>query len=270
MTYDCLMGRLIDFISRRGAGALNWLGGWRHTLRFGGMAVVESLSPASYNSATRSVVAKQIYFTAWQILPGFTLFAALFSFVIIQIVVSTARNYGLADYALEVVIRLLVLEILPLLTALFVALRSGAAINTEVALMNIHNEIDALKAAGVDPMRFEFFPRVIGGTISVLALSAVSCGLALMLAYFAVYGPQPWSLPDFNRVMGQVFPPLAIAALWFKVLLFGLAVTVIPIAEGLNAPRKLFFAPIAVLRGMVRLFFVLMLIEVMSLALKYI
>jgi phospholipid/cholesterol/gamma-HCH transport system permease protein len=263
-------GPLPNPITRIGTALLNWLSSWRAVFRFAAVAVVESLSPGVYNSATRSVVLKQIYFTAWQILPRFTLFTALFSYVLILIVVQTARQYGLAEYALEVVIRLLVLEILPLMTALFVALRSGAATGTEVVLMNIHNEIRAMEEAGIDPLRFELVPRVIGGTISVLALTAVSSALALIFAYFVVYGLQYWNLPDFARVVAHVFDLSTLANLWLKVLFFGLAVTVIPITEALAAPQKLFFAPIAVLRGMVRLFFVLMLIEVVSLALKYI
>lgn len=259
-----------DFLTHTGTALLNWLRSWRAVFRFAGIAIVEALSPSIYNSATRSVVYKQIYFTAWQILPRFTLFSAIFSYVLIQIVVTTARNYGLAEYALEVTIRTLVLEMLPLMTALFVALRSGAATGTEVVLMNIHNEIRAMEEAGVDPLRFELIPRVIGGTISVLALTAMSSALALFLAYLAVYGFQYWSLDDFGRVIANIFDPVSIMVLWGKVLAFGLAVTVIPITEALAAPQKLFFAPIAVLRGMVRLFFVLMLIEVLTLALKYI
>jgi phospholipid/cholesterol/gamma-HCH transport system permease protein len=262
--------RFTDTLTRYGSGLLSWLQSWQAVLRFAGVAIVESLSPGTYNSATRSVVLKQIYFTAWQILPRFTLFAALLSYVLIQIVVDTARNFGLADFALEATIRLLVLEILPLMTALFVALRSGAATGTEVVLMNIHNEIRAMEEAGIDPLRFELIPRVIGGAISVLALTAVTSSLALILAYFVVYGLQYWNLPEFARVLAHIFDLPTLVNLWAKVLAFGLAVTVIPITEALAAPQKLFFAPIAVLRGMVRLFFVLMLIEVLSLALKYI
>jgi phospholipid/cholesterol/gamma-HCH transport system permease protein len=261
---------LRSLLERRGAATLAWLRGWGDLARFAGTAIVQALTPSTYNSATRSVVQKQIYFTAWQILPGFTLFATLLSFVLIEIVVNTARDYGLSAYALEMTIRLLVLEILPLVIVLFVALRSSAAINTEVVLMNIHNEIKALEEAGVDPMQFEFIPRVIGGTISVLSLAAVSSAIALILAYYIVYGFQPWGVTDFSKVMGQVFDLPSTLLLWLKILFFGLAVTVIPISAGLAAPRKLFFAPIAVLRGMVRLFFVIMLIEVASLVLRYI
>ncbi len=264
------MQAIINILIRRGAALLGTLRVWRATAILTGEVVVAALSPAVYNSATRTVVMKQIYFTAVQILLPFTLFAALLSFVLIQIVVGTAAQYGLSDYALEMVVRLLVLEVLPLVTALFVALRSGSAINTEVALMRINNELEALEANGVDTLRLEFMPRVIGGMLSVLSLTAITSVLALALAYLAVYGPQPWSLPDFTRVMGQVFDGAMLAGIWLKSLAFGLAVTVIPVAEGMATPKMLFMAPISVLRGMVRLFFVLMLIEVASLAFKYI
>jgi len=264
------MPAIINFLTRRGAALLATWRIWRATLVLAGEVVVAALSPAVYNSATRTVVMKQIYFTAVQILVPFTLFAALLSFVLIQIVVGTAAQYGLSDYALEMSVRLLVLEVLPLVTALFVALRSGSAINTEVALMRINNEIEALEDSGVDTLRLEFMPRVIGGMLSVLSLTAITSVLALVLAYLAVYGAQPWSLPDFARVMGQVFDGAILTSIWLKSLAFGLAVTVIPVAEGLATPKMLFMAPISVLRGMVRLFFVLMFIEVASLAFKYI
>jgi phospholipid/cholesterol/gamma-HCH transport system permease protein len=263
------MSGFSDFLIRRGKGALDLWRTWGAIFSFAGKALAAALTPSVYNSATRMVVMKQIYFTAWQILLPFTLFAGLLSFVVIQIVVSTARDYGLSEYALEMSMRVLVPEILPLVTALFIALRSSSAINTEVALMRIHNEIDALEAAGVDTLRMEFMPRVIGGVVSLLALTAINSVLALVLAYIALYGFQLWSLPDFTRVMGQVFDLGIIIGLWVKCVAFGLAVTVIPVAEGLATPRMLFMAPISVLRGMVRLFFVLMFIEVAALALKY-
>lgn len=258
------------YFTRRGAATLAWLGGWGSLIGFAASALIHAVTPSTYNSATRSVVIKQIYFTAWQILPGFALFSALLSYVIIRIVVGTANDFGLSGYALETVIRVLVLELLPLITALFIALRSSAAINTEVALMNVHNEIKALEDLGVDPMQMEFIPRVIGGTISVLALSAVSGMIALILAFLVVYGGHLWNYPAFALVASNIFDFSVVLGLSIKVFLFGMAVTVIPISEGLRAPQKLFFVPIAVLRGMVRLFFVLMLIEVASLAFKYI
>ena len=266
------MNALYIWLNLRGQAFSERLQGWVKVFRFGLTALVGVMSPSMYNKATRLIVQKQIYFTAWQILPGFALFAALFSFLIIEIVGTTAAKYGLYEYALELIVRILVLEILPLMTVLFIALRTGAAINTEVALMKIQNELDALQRMGIDPLRLELLPRVIGGTISVLALTAVNIVIALWLTHLLMIDFHPWSLTpsDYTRMIGRVLDIPALVVLWLKTLAFGFAVTVIPIAEGLSTPQKLFYAPIAVLRGMVRLFFSLMLIEAAALAIVYV
>ena len=265
------MGELQAWLALRGQSFSGRLNAWVRLVRFALAAVVGVLSPSTYNKATRQVVQKQIYFTAWQILPGFAAFSALFSFLIIQIVGSTARKYGLNEYALELIVRILVLEILPLVTVLFIALRTGAAMNTEVALMKIQNELDALQRIGIDPMRLELLPRVVGGTVSVLALTAVNIAVALWLTHLLLIDLNPWTLTtgDFTRMIGRVLDMPALIVLWTKTLAFGFAVTVIPISEGLNTPQKLFHAPISVLRGMVRLFFSLMVIEAAALGIVY-
>ncbi|HVY07016.1 MAG TPA: ABC transporter permease [Burkholderiales bacterium] len=266
------MNALAAWLTLRGQGFSDRLIAWGRVFRFASDAFIGMLSPSTYNKATRQVVQKQIYFTAWEILPGFGVFCALFSLLIIEITGATARRYGLYEYALELIVRILILEILPLMTALFVALRTGAAINTEVALMNIQNELDALRRIGIDPMRLELLPRVVGGTISVLALTAVNVVVALWLTYLMLIEFHPWTLTDgdYTRMIGKVLDLPALLVLWGKTFAFGFAVTVIPISEGLNTPRKLFHAPIAVLRGMVRLFFSLMVIEAVSLAIVYV
>jgi phospholipid/cholesterol/gamma-HCH transport system permease protein len=256
----------------RRAGADPWSSPWIGLVRFGARALRRALSASTYNGASLEVVQKQIYFTAWEILPGFAAFVALLCLVIIQIVGSTAKAFGLYGYALELVIRVLALEVLPLLTAVFVALRTGAAMSTEVALMKIHNELEAFELIGVDPLRFELIPRVIGGTIAVLALTAVAIVVALGLAHLVIVDFQPWSLPqgDFARAVGKVFDLPAMLLLWTKTFAFGLAVTVIPISQALATPKRLSYAPVTVLRGMVRLFFAVMTIEVVALALAYV
>ncbi len=271
--YDARMLGTADLqrrLRRRGVVFVAWAAAWAHMLRFGGTAIVAALSPSVYIPATRDSVEKQIYFTAWQVLPGFVLFIAVLSAVVVRIVDATARDYGLSQFAIEMILRVLVLEVIPLIAALFVSLRSGAAISTEIALMNLRHEIDALTRAGVDPMRHEFVPRLVGCTVSVIALSVVSCAVTLVIAYLGVYGFFLWGLPEFTRTVGTVFSPQITIGLGLKCVFFGIAVGVIPMAEGLAGPLEVHSAPVTVLRGMMRLFFVLLLIEVSSLAFKYI
>jgi phospholipid/cholesterol/gamma-HCH transport system permease protein len=244
---------------------------WRRILRFAGIAVVAAASPSTYNEATRTVALRQIYFTALQILPGYLLFAALFSLVLIEIVVETAGQYGLAEFSLELVLRVLVLELIPLLTALFVALRSGAAIGTEVALMRVAGELQDMEAEGESPLHRELVPRIAGAALSVASLTTLSCAIAVWLAYVAMYGFSEWGLPEFTRIVAHVFDGPVLAGFTLKCLLFGLAVALIPIATGLEAELgRAKSAPVAVLGGLVKLFFVLGLIEVLSLSVKYV
>ena len=249
---------------------LAWLASWWRVFHFGAKSLVMAASPAAYDRDTSSLMARQIYYTAWQILPGFTFVCALLCYVMIRSIILAANNYGLADYALHIVVRVLVLELIPMFVALFVALRSGAAINTKVALMHIRGDLAALQRAGDDPMRYQLVPRVVGSVVSVVALTVIGGSIALLLAYVAMYGFSPGGAHDYTRAIGQIFDLAVTLGLGLKALFFGLAVAVIPITASLDTPREMRYAPIAVLNGMVRLFMALALIEGASLAIKYI
>jgi phospholipid/cholesterol/gamma-HCH transport system permease protein len=213
---------------------------------------------------------RQLYFSAWQVLPGFTLFVALLSLVVIQVTISLARGYGLAQFALELVFRAVVLELVPLLTALYVGLRSGAAIVTEVAMMRVSGELDELFAAHIDPYEREFVPRIAAAAISVFALTIVSCSLVMVVAYLVMYGANPSGFAEYSRTVARVFSPTAMTGFMFKSFVFGTVVAVIPIAAGLDATRDPRSASVVVMGGMVRLFVTLALIELISLAVKYV
>ena len=75
-----------------------------------------------------------------------------------------------------------VLELIPLLTAFYVALRSGAAIVTEVAMMRVSGELDELMSAHIDPYEREFVPRIVAAAVSVFALTVVSCTVVMFVA----------------------------------------------------------------------------------------
>ncbi len=244
---------------------------WRRLLRFGGFATVAALSPSTYGAAARAVAVRQIYLTAWKVLPGYLAFSALFSLVIIEIVHSTARAYGLAPSALELVLRVLILELIPLLTALFVALRSGAAIGAEIALMHASGELEDREEAGASPLHGELVPRIVGAALSVFSLTTLSVALALYLTYALFYGTSVSGFFAFTRIVGHVFDLPILLGFLLKCLFFGLAVALIPLATGLEAePGKVHTVPAAVLAGLMKLFLVIGLIEILSLVVKYV
>jgi len=120
-------------LDRLWRGAQRWALGWWRIIDLGAVVLVLLLSPSSYGRGTRDRLARQIYTDTLPILPGFTALAALLSLVITHIVVVTALSYGLTRYALEMVIRVLVLELIPLTAALFVAMRTTIPSGAQLA-----------------------------------------------------------------------------------------------------------------------------------------
>jgi phospholipid/cholesterol/gamma-HCH transport system permease protein len=249
---------------------MSWVRAWGRALLFAYTAAAAALSLSAYTARTRAVAMRHVYFDAWHVLPGFTLFIALLSLVVIQITISLALGYGLGQFALELVLRAVVLELIPLLTAMYVALRSGAATVTEVAMLRASGELDELHDANMDRYEREFVPRIAAAAISVFALTIVSCSVVMVIAYLVLYGNSPWGFAEYTRTVALVFGPLALAGFMFKCFVFGAVVAVIPIAAGLDATREPETAPLAVMGGMVRLFVALALIELASLAVKYV
>ena len=244
---------------------------WRRLGRFAGYAVAAALSPSAYSAAAREMAVRQIYLFAWKVLPGYLAFTALLSLVLIEIVSSTSSRYGLSEYALELVLRVLVLDVIPLLTALFVALRSGSEIGAEIALMRVNGELEDSEDAATNPLYSELVPRISAAALTVFALTTLACALSVLIAYTVFYGMTDAGFDIFSRVVANVFDEENLVEFLLKCLLFGLAVALIPLATGLEAERgEVRSVPFTVLAGLVKLFFVIGLIAVLSLVVKYV
>lgn len=247
---------------------LSWLAGWWRVLYVGAQVLVLAVSPSSYTAANRLRLAQQMVQGTAPMLLGFTLLCALATMVLTRIVVVTAQSYGLSQYALQVVIRVLVLELIPLSAALFVALRTTIAGSAVLADMRL----SGLYASRGDLLREEALPRVVAGVFSSILLAALSCVVALVLAYLTVYGFTLSALPAYTRLFGQVFNPAVTLIFGLKTLFFSLAIALMPVASALHdrstdeglSPRHG-----AELRALARMFGVILLIEIVSLVGNY-
>jgi phospholipid/cholesterol/gamma-HCH transport system permease protein len=249
-----------------------WLVSWWEVVLFGAVLLVLALSPSSWRDPrTRAALARHAWLDTAPILLGFSMLCALLTVVITRIVVVTARSYGLSQYALEMVIRVLVLELIPLTAALFVALRCTIPNGAALAEMRRTGRFQALRRTGVDPLVREALPRMVAGAFSMITLVALSCFVATVLAYLAVYQLTPAGLPAYTRMFGHVFNPSVSLIFTIKTVLFALAVSTIPMASG--AYEHFAATPSsresAALQGLVRMFAVLLLLESVSLVGNY-
>ena len=246
--------------------------GWRLTLTlrresrfalFAAATLIAAFSPATYSRAACQATAQAVCFSAWQALPGYALLSVLAGAVLTHIVAVSAASYGLSHLALEAVVRVYVVELLPLAAALFVAMRSG---------LDVLDRLAAERARGEDFGTAALFhqqvvPGVVGNLLAVVALTLTSGMLVLAVAYLVVYGVTPWGLANYTRLVGQVFDPVTAPALLLKIFLFGVAVAVAPVAVVLDSPRRA--ASGSEMRVMARLLLLLVTIEGATLVLLH-
>jgi phospholipid/cholesterol/gamma-HCH transport system permease protein len=270
--YDRPVSSIIELhqhVTKVSSAPLRWLIGWWRILFFGASLLVLAGARSSYSQQTRQAALRHIYLDTAPILWWFTVLSALLTLVITRIVVVTALSYGLSQYALEMVIRVLVLELIPLTAALFVALRCTIPNGALLADLRRSGHFERTLHEGQDPILIEVMPRVLAGIFAGATLAALSSVVALVIAYFGVYGFTTAGLPTYIHVFGHVFNPSVSLIFALKTLFFSLAVSIIPMASGLYDIEGGGSRESAALLGLVRMFAALLVIEIASLAGNY-
>lgn len=256
-------------VSHRSLAPVRWLAAWSRIVFFGAVMLVRAASPASYGPETRHNLARHLYLDTVPILGWFTFLTALFTLIITRIVVMTAYSYGLSEYATEMVVRVLVIELIPLTASLFVALRCTIPNGAALVEMRRIGHFQELHRRRLDPIGVEVLPRMLAGIFASLTLTALSCVVAGTLAYLAIYGFTLAGAEAFNHMVGRVFHPMFTLLFTLKTLFFALAVSIVPMASGLHNIADDGARESAALQGLVRMFGVLLVLEALSLAGNY-
>jgi phospholipid/cholesterol/gamma-HCH transport system permease protein len=86
-------------------------------------------------------------------------------------------------YLSGVILRGVVIELGPVLTALVIGGRVGAAIAAELGTMKVTEQIDALRAMGISPVRYLVAPRVLAALLMLPVLTIYSDAIAVFGGY---------------------------------------------------------------------------------------
>jgi phospholipid/cholesterol/gamma-HCH transport system permease protein len=86
-------------------------------------------------------------------------------------------------YIGSVIMRSVIIELGPVLTALIVGGRVGAAIAAELGTMRVTEQIDALEAMAINPVRYLVVPRVVAAIVMLPMLTMIANGIAIFGGY---------------------------------------------------------------------------------------
>lgn len=107
-------------------------------------------------------------------LPIVALLSFIIGFILALQSAVQLRNFGANVFIADLLAVTMVREMGPMLTAIIVAGRSGSAIASEVATMQVTEEIDALKMMAINPIRYVIVPKFHAITLVMPVLVAFS------------------------------------------------------------------------------------------------
>ena len=149
----------------------------------------------------------------------------------------TLQTYGSSD-ALGILVALsLVRELGPVVAALLFASRAGSAITAEIGLMRATEQIEAMEMMAVDPIARVVAPRFWGAVISMPLLATLFSAMGIFGGYLVgvvMIGVDEGSF--WSQMQAAVDVRNDIVNGVIKSVVFGVAVTVIALFEGYDAP----------------------------------
>jgi len=173
-----------------------------------------------------------------QALPIVTVIGLLIGVILAFVGAVQLRLFGAQAYVADLVAIATVREMGPLMTAIVMAGRSGAAFAATIGTMTVNEEVDALETSGFSSMEFLVLPRV-------LALTLMLPLLALYTDFMAIVGGAVVGVGAFEITLGQyveqtrnAVPPLFFGLGLIKATLYGLLVALAGCYYGMRCGRS--------------------------------
>jgi phospholipid/cholesterol/gamma-HCH transport system permease protein len=145
------------------------------------------------------------------------------------------KQFGANIFVADLVGLSITRELAPIMTAIIVAGRSGAAFSAELGTMRVSEEIDALRTLGFDPYAFLVFPRVLTLVLVLPLLTILADGVAiaggLLVAMLSLDITANAYLIETQKAVGlwDVFSGC------LKTVFFGMSIALIACQRGLAA-----------------------------------
>ena len=157
-----MLGRISRESGRNGVGMLSFVG------EMAGIAVARLVMPSRFR--WRAMV-HELGEAGYKAVAIVGLLAFLLGIVITYQGGVQLRQYGASLFVADLVGLSMLRELAPMLTAIIVAGRTGSAYTAQIGTMKVTEEIDALRAMGIQPMELLVLPKLIALIIALPLLT---------------------------------------------------------------------------------------------------
>lgn len=190
-------------------GALDLLG------FIGAIVTVIGRAATSIKRLRLPSVVRHVHETGVTAVPIVALIAFLISVIVAYIGAQQLLKFGGEIFVVDLVTIAVLRELGVLLTAIIVAGRSGSAFAAELGVMQLNDEVDALRSIGMDPVEVLIVPRVLGLVIALPALTVLADAMGLaggaLLSWYLVDIP-------LNQYVERMQGAIASTTFWVGII----------------------------------------------------
>ena len=221
---------MLNFVLRTGAstnGLIRYVG--QLTILFF-QTIILALTPSF--KGTRSLIQLN------RIGPGSFVISSLVAFFV-GMIIALQMAYQMVQLSAEMLIPKIVSvaltrELAPVLTALIVAGRVGAGIAAEIGSMTVTEQVDALKAFAVNPVKYLVVPRFLGLVIMLPVLAMLSDIIGIWGGYFICVYKLHISHEMFWKMVFSALAMKDIITGLVKTIFFGAIIAIVGCHQGLR------------------------------------
>ncbi|HUT32899.1 MAG TPA: ABC transporter permease [Planctomycetota bacterium] len=220
-----------NVLEQVGAGAL------RLTEAIGHDALLFARSVVACGGAFRKrrEIARQMFICGVMSFPVVVLVAIFAGAVLALQAGLTLRPYGIAEKIGAIVAASMTREMGPIMCALILAGRVGSAMAAELGTMRVSEEIDALHAMSIDPVRFLVMPRLVTMFVMAPVLTVFADLIGVLGGAVVAYHQVGVSYTAYFNEAENVLVLVDLNSSVIKAMVFGTLIAVVGCGRGLRA-----------------------------------
>lgn len=202
-------------------------------------------------------------------LPIVSLVALFIGFIFALQTAYFMQRIGSEIYIASLVALSLVRELGPVITALVVAGRVGAAITAEIGTMQVTEQVDALETLATSPIRYLVVPRFLALALMLPLLTLFADAVGIFGSYLICVYKLGISSSMYMRVTFDALLYKDLFTGTFKTIFFGMIIALVSCYEGFNVEGGAEGVGQATMRSVVKTFIMIIIADCFFTALFY-
>ena len=180
----------------------------------------------------------QVELCGVQALPIISVTSFLVGLIIAFVGLLPLRQFGASIYVVNLVGLATAREMAPIMTAVVLAGRTGAAFAAELGAMRSNEEVDALDVLGISSYAYLAMPRLLALTVMLPVLCIYADLLGLLGGFVVAHGMAGISGQGFMTQLTKSVPFLQFVIGFAKSWVFGIIIGTAGCYQGLNSGRS--------------------------------